>query len=176
MAYLGTKPANQVIDSTLIADGTVTTSDLANGAVTDDKIAAMAASKLTGQLTTANIANDAITADKIAANAVSSSEIADAAVGYTKIANDNQSFKYRGSFPTANSQNFNTVQASGTYNIVTGNYSGTSNAPPNYGYGIMLVMNGGSFQGQVYYPHQAQAASYRVAFNGGGWQAWRTFG
>jgi hypothetical protein len=39
MAYLGTKPANQVIDSTLIADGTVTTSDLANGAVTQDKIA-----------------------------------------------------------------------------------------------------------------------------------------
>ena len=39
MAYLGTKPANQVIDSTLIADGTVTTSDLANNAVTQDKIA-----------------------------------------------------------------------------------------------------------------------------------------
>jgi hypothetical protein len=39
MAYLGTKPANQVIDSTLIADGTVTTSDLANGAVTNAKAA-----------------------------------------------------------------------------------------------------------------------------------------
>jgi hypothetical protein len=39
MAYLGTKPANQVIDSTLIADGTITTSDLANNAVTQDKIA-----------------------------------------------------------------------------------------------------------------------------------------
>jgi hypothetical protein len=31
MAYLGTKPANQVIDSTLIADGTVTPSDLSTG-------------------------------------------------------------------------------------------------------------------------------------------------
>jgi hypothetical protein len=31
MAYLGTKPANQVIDSTLIADGTVTPSDLSIG-------------------------------------------------------------------------------------------------------------------------------------------------
>jgi hypothetical protein len=31
MAYLGTKPANQVIDSTLIADGTVTTADIASG-------------------------------------------------------------------------------------------------------------------------------------------------
>jgi hypothetical protein len=32
MAYLGTKPANQVIDSALIADGTITTSDLSTGA------------------------------------------------------------------------------------------------------------------------------------------------
>jgi hypothetical protein len=38
MAYLGTKPANQVIDSTLIADGTVTTADLANEAVTGAKL------------------------------------------------------------------------------------------------------------------------------------------
>jgi hypothetical protein len=54
MGYLGTKPANQIIDSTLIADGVITTSDLANGAVTDAKIAAMAASKLTGQVPDAN--------------------------------------------------------------------------------------------------------------------------
>jgi hypothetical protein len=31
MGYLGTKPANQVIDSTLIADGTITPSDLSTG-------------------------------------------------------------------------------------------------------------------------------------------------
>ena len=31
MGYLGTKPANQITDSTLIADGTITTSDLASG-------------------------------------------------------------------------------------------------------------------------------------------------
>jgi hypothetical protein len=54
MAYIGTKPANQVIDSTLIADGVISTSDLANGAVTDAKIASMAASKLTGILPDAN--------------------------------------------------------------------------------------------------------------------------
>jgi hypothetical protein len=40
MAYIGTKPANQVIDSTLIADGTVTTADIADNAITTAKIAA----------------------------------------------------------------------------------------------------------------------------------------
>lgn len=43
MGYLGTKPANQVIDSTLIADGTVTTSDIADSAVTGAKLASGAA-------------------------------------------------------------------------------------------------------------------------------------
>lgn len=38
MAYLGTKPANQIIDSTLIADGVITTADLANSAVTPAKL------------------------------------------------------------------------------------------------------------------------------------------
>jgi hypothetical protein len=38
MAYLGTKPANQIIDSTLIADGTITTNDIANNAVTPTKL------------------------------------------------------------------------------------------------------------------------------------------
>jgi hypothetical protein len=54
MAYLGTKPANAVLTSEQIGDGVITTADLANGAVTDAKIAAMAASKLTGQLPNAN--------------------------------------------------------------------------------------------------------------------------
>jgi hypothetical protein len=39
MAYLGTKPANQIIDSTLIADGVIVTADLANSAVTQAKLA-----------------------------------------------------------------------------------------------------------------------------------------
>ncbi len=60
MAYLGTKPANQIIDSTLIADGVISTNDLANGAVTDAKIAAMAASKLTGQVPDANAPSGSI--------------------------------------------------------------------------------------------------------------------
>lgn len=39
MGYLGTKPANQVVNSDQISDGAVGTSDLANGAVTSTKIA-----------------------------------------------------------------------------------------------------------------------------------------
>lgn len=38
MGYLGTKPANQVIDSTLIANGAVTADDLASGSVTPIKL------------------------------------------------------------------------------------------------------------------------------------------
>jgi hypothetical protein len=80
MAYIGTQPANQVIDSTLIADGTVTTADIADsaittakiaagavveadiadGAVTNAKIAAMAASKLTGQVPRANASSGSV--------------------------------------------------------------------------------------------------------------------
>jgi hypothetical protein len=60
MAYLGTKPANQIIDSTLIADGVITTADLANGAVTDAKMAAMAATKLTGQVPRANATSGSV--------------------------------------------------------------------------------------------------------------------
>lgn len=54
MAYLGTQPANQVIDSTLIADGTITTSDLADNTVTDAKVASVNYSKLTGTVPTWN--------------------------------------------------------------------------------------------------------------------------
>jgi hypothetical protein len=59
MAYIGTKPANQVIDSTLIADGTVTTADIADSAITTAKIAA-------GAVVEADIADSAVTNSKIA--------------------------------------------------------------------------------------------------------------
>ena len=69
MAYIGTKPANQVIDSTLIADGTVTTADIADNAITTAKIAAGAvveADIADSAVTTAKIANGAVTAGKLA--------------------------------------------------------------------------------------------------------------
>jgi hypothetical protein len=50
MGYIGTKPQT----ATQLADGIVTADKIVAGAVTDAKIAAMAASKLTGQLPDAN--------------------------------------------------------------------------------------------------------------------------
>lgn len=60
--------------------GAVGTGNLANDAVTADKIAA-------GAVGTAELANDSVTADKIAAGAVGASEIATGAVGTDELAN-----------------------------------------------------------------------------------------
>jgi hypothetical protein len=45
MAYLGTKPANAVLTSEQIGDGVIATADLANGAVTQDKLSTYIAPK-----------------------------------------------------------------------------------------------------------------------------------
>jgi hypothetical protein len=45
MGYLGTKPANSPLTSELIPDGMIGTSDLANGAVTQDKLSTYIAPK-----------------------------------------------------------------------------------------------------------------------------------
>ena len=45
MGYLGTKPANSPLTSELIPDGMIGTSDLANGAVTQDKLSTLIAPK-----------------------------------------------------------------------------------------------------------------------------------
>lgn len=73
MSYIGTKPANQVVDSALIGDGTITTSDLANSAVTSIKItdSAVVSSKIAdGSVTSSKVTANAITAEKIANGAV----------------------------------------------------------------------------------------------------------
>lgn len=60
MGYIGTKPqiattlADNIVTADKISDGAVGTNDLANGAVTDAKIASMVATKLTGQVPRAN--------------------------------------------------------------------------------------------------------------------------
>lgn len=56
MSYIGTKPADQVLDSTLIADGTITSSKIVDGTITNSDIsasAAIATSKITGLSTVA---------------------------------------------------------------------------------------------------------------------------
>jgi hypothetical protein len=58
------------ITANSIADGTVVASDIADGTITDAKIVGVANTKITGVLGTSQIANSAITADKIAPGAV----------------------------------------------------------------------------------------------------------
>lgn len=65
-----------------IADGSVTTSKIANGAIATDKIA-------DGSVTTSKIVNNAVTTDKIADGAIDSSKLANNAVVTAKIADGN---------------------------------------------------------------------------------------
>lgn len=56
MSYIGTKPADQVLDSTLIADGTITSSKIVDGTITNTDInasAAISTSKISGLATVA---------------------------------------------------------------------------------------------------------------------------
>lgn len=87
-----------LITSTMIADGTIATDDIANSAITTAKIAtsavganqigtnAITTAKITDlNVTTAKIADDAVTTAKINALAVGTTEIADAAVTQAKL-------------------------------------------------------------------------------------------
>jgi hypothetical protein len=90
MAYLGTKPANQVIDSTLIADGTITTSDLADNAITTAKIAA-------GAVVQADLAtNVACTGPAFSAYPASNTTISSAT--FTVIANNTEEYDIGGCY------------------------------------------------------------------------------
>ena len=70
-----------VITATMIADGTITTNDIANGAVTSAKIA-------DGTIATVDIAADAITGAKIADNAIDSEHYAADSIDEEHLAND----------------------------------------------------------------------------------------
>ena len=70
MPFIGPKPADTVLDSTLIADGTITSAKIANDAVTSAKVAAgtivdsdignVAATKLTGTVVDARISASSV--------------------------------------------------------------------------------------------------------------------
>ena len=70
-----------VITATMIADGTITTNDIANGAVTSAKIA-------DGTIATVDIAADAITGAKIADDAIDSEHYAADSIDEEHLAND----------------------------------------------------------------------------------------
>ena len=61
MGYLGTKPANSPLTSELIPDGMIGTSDLANGAVTQDKLSTYIAPKGTPAFSALLSSNQTIT-------------------------------------------------------------------------------------------------------------------
>jgi len=57
--------AIQRITGRIIEDGAIEIADIADGAITDDKIAGVATSKLTGTISTAQIADSSVTATKL---------------------------------------------------------------------------------------------------------------
>lgn len=76
-------------------------------------------------------------------------------------------------FPTADNQDFNTLMAGGVYNIVSGNYAGTLNAPPNaFSYGTMFVEHGANFITQKYSCLYGQ--EFNRTYYNGVWQPWKT--
>lgn len=77
-------------------------------------------------------------------------------------------------FPTGNSQNFNSLTTGGYYNIVWGNFSGTLNTPTNAAnsYGTLLVESGSNFITQTYTPHGANASKVVRTYYDGVWQPW----
>ena len=95
----GTISFNKIDPSTFdIPNGSVNTDDLADGAVTNLKVAADAidtaniidgavtgAKIATGAVQTGNLANDAVTADKLAVNAVVTDNVVDASITASKI-------------------------------------------------------------------------------------------
>ena len=80
-----------------------------------------------------------------------------------------------GTWPTANSQNMNTNQTNGWYDIVWGNYTGSINTPsaPN-SYGNLLVFGGNTFKTQIFVPNSADSSPFVRSFYNNTWTSWVT--
>jgi hypothetical protein len=139
--------ADGAVTSVKIADGTIATGDLADGAVTSAKIA-------DGTIATADIAAGAITAPLLAAGAVGTGAIADGAVNSAKIADGSiASGDLAGSLtlssPTLNSAALNNSSTNG-YQIV-GTASANFAQWPHIEAGVAVVNtpagSGGNFGG-----------------------------
>ena len=80
---------------------------------------------------------------------------------------------YRGIFPTANGQDFNTLLTSGYYDIVWGNYTGTSNTPPSAAtYGTLQVTAGVDFITQEFNSNATPTQTWTRSYYSGAWSLW----
>ena len=61
MPFIGPKPADTVLDSTLIGDGTITSAKIADGTIVDGDVGNVAATKLTGTIADARIGASSVT-------------------------------------------------------------------------------------------------------------------
>jgi hypothetical protein len=130
LSYIGSTPANKLVTSSDMEDGIVSTDKLAANAVTTAKIT-------DGTIAETDIANDAVTADKIA-NAVNSAITANTAK--TGISSSQTSAITANTSKTTNATHSGEVTGSGALtianNIVDEANLKVSNSPTN-GYGLV---------------------------------------
>jgi hypothetical protein len=124
--------------------------------------------------------NSQLNADNMTTGTLPSARIANGSIINAQLANSyflNAAYQW----PNANGDNMNNVLTPGGYAYVAGNYSGYTNNPPGFTYGLMLVFNVGSFTTQMVFNHGTGAATgyYRTKYNAGTnneyWMSWSAF-